>query len=102
MSVMECPKFAGKDSQCFYMFQDKMRRALKSNRVPRIDLAAKLRENLGGHALALVPGSMRDVEDAMLALSLRYGDKERILEMRILELKKWSSGMWTWNQRSRT
>ena len=68
VSLAEYPKFAGKDAQCFFTFEEKMRRCLKANRVPRRDQAAKLREQLSGHALGLVPESIQDVEIAFDAL----------------------------------
>ena len=87
-SLAEYPKFGGKDSQCFFTFEEKVRRCLKSNRVPQRDQTAKLRENLSGHPLNLVPESMQDVDIAFNALRTRYGDEERVLEVRVAELKK--------------
>ena len=55
VSLMEYPKFAGLDSQCFFQFEEKMMRCLKSNRVPLIDQVPKMREFLTGHALNMVP-----------------------------------------------
>ena len=76
-SLMEYPKFSGKDSQCFYTFQEKMEEALVANKVPDKSLVAKLRENISGYPLTLVPESMKSLEDAMAVLKTRYGDKER-------------------------
>ena len=68
-----------------------MRRCLKANRVPRRDQAAKLREQLSRHALGLVPESIQDVKIAFDAFRMRYGDEERVLGLRVAELKKlWS------------
>ena len=87
-SLLEYPNFSGKDSQCFFSFKEKVLRCLKSNKVPRVDQPAKLRELLTGHLLALVPESIKTIEDAFAALGDRYGDEERVLGLRMAELKK--------------
>jgi len=90
-SLAEYPKFGGKDAQCFFTFEEKVRRCLKSNRVPRRDQAAELRKQLSGHPLKLVPESIQDVDVAFDALRTRYGDEERVLGLRVAELKKMGS-----------
>ena len=87
-SLLEYPNFSGKDSQCFFSFKEKVLRCLKSNKVPRVDQPAKLRELLTGHPLALVPESIKTIEKAFSALGDRYGDEERVLGLRVAELKK--------------
>ena len=87
-SLQEYSKFAGRDTQCFYTFEEKVLRCLKSNKVPRVDQPAKLRELLSGHPLALVPESIKTIEKAFSALRDRYGDEERVLGLRVSELKK--------------
>ena len=82
-SLLEHP-----NSQCFFSFKEKVLRCLKSNKVPRVDQPAKLRELLTGHLLALVPESIKTIEDAFAALGDRYGDEERVLGLRMAELKK--------------
>ena len=62
-SLMEYPKFSGKDTQCFYTFQEKMEEALVANKVPDKSLVAKLRENISGYPLTLVPESMKELEE---------------------------------------
>ena len=49
---------------------------MKSNKVPPIDQAAKLREQLSGHPLALVLESIKDIQKAYAALRSQYGDDE--------------------------
>ena len=61
---------------------------MKSNKVPRINQTAKLRELLSGHPLALVPKSIKDIGKAFAALRSWYGDEERVLGLRVSELKK--------------
>ena len=63
-SLLEYPKFSGKDAQCYFNFEEKIHRCLNSNKVPRIDQVAKLREKLTGHPLSLVPESIKDIEKA--------------------------------------
>ena len=49
---------------------------MKSNKVPRIDQTARLREQLSGHHLALVPESIKEIPKAFAALRSLYGDEE--------------------------
>ena len=56
--------------------------------MPRVDQPAKLRELLTGHPLALVPESIKTIEKAFSALGDWYGDEERVLGLRVAELKK--------------
>jgi hypothetical protein len=91
VSLMEYPKFAGLDSQCFLKFEDKMRRSLKSNKVPLIDQVPKLREYLTGQALNMVPESVKVIDVAFETLRSRYGDEERVLGLKIGDLKKTGS-----------
>jgi hypothetical protein len=88
ISLMEYPKFAGLDNQCLFQFEEKMRRCLKSNKVPLIDQVPKMTEYLAGHALNHVPESMKEMNVALDILSSRYGDEERVLNLRIGELKR--------------
>ena len=87
-SKVEYPKFTGKFSECFVKFQEKMERALKANRVPKMDQVDKLREHLSGFALSLVPDTVKDIEVAFKALEDQWGDPGRVLESRQQELKK--------------
>ena len=85
---IEYPKFSGKFSECFLKFKDKMERAFKSNRVPKVDQVDKLREQLSGFALSLVPDSVKDIEVAFKSLEDQWGDPDRLLNSRVNELKK--------------
>ena len=80
---IEYPKFSGKFSECFLKFKDKMERAFKSNRVPKVDQVDKLREQLSGFALSLVPDSVKDIEVAFKSLEDQWGDPERVLTSRL-------------------
>ena len=75
----------GKDSQCY---EEKMQRALRVNKVPLIDQVAKIRATLSGHPLSKVPESVKLAKDAFKTLRSRYGDEERVLALRLKELKK--------------
>ena len=88
-SLLEYPKFAGCDTQCYFTFEEKVIHCLKSNKVPRVDQTAKLREQLSGHPL--VPESIKNIEDPFSALRSRYGDEERVLNLRVSALKKLGS-----------
>ena len=87
-SLMEYPLFGGKDWQCYFQYEEKMIRALKINKVPLIDQVAKIRESLSGHPLDLIPESMKLAKVAFQTLRSRYGDEERVLALRLKELKK--------------
>ncbi len=87
-SLMDYPSFGGKDWQCYFQYEEKMVRALKTNKVPLIDQVAKIRETLSGHPLVLVPESMKQAKAAFQALRSLYGDEERVLDLRVKELKK--------------
>ena len=87
-SLLEYRKFSGHDAQCNFTFEEKIRRCMKANKVSHIDQTTKLREQLSGHPLALVPESIEDIEKAISALKSRYGDKEQVLALRVSELKK--------------
>ena len=87
-SKLEYPKFSGKFSECFLKFREKMERAFKANRVPVVDQVDKLRDQLSGFALSLVPDSMKDIKVAFQALHDQWGDPERVLDNRLKDLKK--------------
>ena len=52
-----------------------------------IDQVAKIRASLKGHPLTLVPESTKLAKDAFLIIRARYGDEERVLKLRLEELK---------------
>ena len=65
-----------------------MERALRVNRAPKVDQVDKLRENLSGLALTLVPDSVKNIAVAFQALHDQWGDSERVLNSRLKELSK--------------
>ena len=65
-----------------------MTRALRVNKVPMVDQVATIRASLREHPLSLVPESTKLAKDAFLALRARYGDEERVMSLRLGELKK--------------
>ena len=87
-SHIEYPKFSGKSSECFVKFKEKMERAFKANRVPKIDQVDKLRENLSGFALSLVPDTVKDIEVDFQALSDQWRDPERVFHSPLREFRK--------------
>ena len=87
-SLLEYPKFSGRDLQCYFSFQEKIICCMKSNKVPRLDLIANLRKQFSGHPLALVPKSIKDIEKSFSALRSRYGDEEQVLGLWVSKLKK--------------
>ena len=65
-----------------------MLQALRINKVPLIDQVAKIRSTLSGHPLSMVPESVKKATEAFQTLRTRYGDEERVLALRLKELKK--------------
>ena len=55
------------------MWEEKIIRALKTNRVPAVDQVSKLWDNLSGHFLQMVPESVKLAKTAFYNLKSRYG-----------------------------
>ena len=87
-SPMEYPQFGGLDSQCYFEWEEKMIRALRINKVPAVDQVAKIRDNLSLHPLGMVPESTKLAKDAFSTLKGRYGDEDRLMMLRLKELRK--------------
>ena len=87
-SLMDYPHFGGLESQCFFQWEEKMVRALRTNKVPAIDQVAKIRSVLSGHPLSMVPESVKLAKSALDTLRSRYGDEDRVMLLRVKELKK--------------
>ena len=85
------PKFGGCLGEDFAAFKIKLLVALEKNRVPVSDKFEKLRTCLSGQALALVPEKAKDFDSALNVLSDAFGNSEKVLAVRIAELKKFSS-----------
>ena len=50
-SLMQYPKFGGAESQCHFKWEERMIRALKTNKAPAVDQVNKICEYLSGHPL---------------------------------------------------
>ena len=61
---------------------------MKTNKVPAVDQVAKIRDNLSLHPLQVVPESVKSTKDAIATIKSRYGDKDRVIMLRVKELKK--------------
>ena len=85
------PKFGGTSSENFSIFKSKLLLAFEKNMVPVSDKIEKLRSCLSGPALALVPEKSTDFTKAMETLGDAFGNPERVLSVRIGELKKLGS-----------
>ena len=86
--VLKYPTFSGEPGQDLIKFKEKMLYRFKRNQVCKIDQIEKLRENLKGKALRLVPDSMKDIETAWTALHEAFGDPSRVLHFRLNSLRK--------------
>ena len=85
---VKLPKFNGNPGEDFSTFKNKLTVAFEKNRVPVADKIEKLRSCLSGQALALVPEKTKDFNSAMDILSDAFGNAEKVLAVRINELKK--------------
>ena len=85
---LDYPKFSGASSEDFTKFYDKMVKALRHNKVPKADQVERLRKNLTGFALGLVPESTENIEKAFTTLKAAFGDPKKVLEDRMRKLKQ--------------
>ena len=85
---VKLPKFGGNMSEDFSTFKAKLLLALEKNMVPVSDKIEKLRSCLSGAALSLVPEKTTDFEAALETLQSAFGNPERVLSVRINEIKK--------------
>ena len=81
------PTFSGKPEEDFSKFQREMLKGFKANRIKREDQVKKLRENLKGHPLSLVPDTMDNIDNAWENLSDIYGDAARVMKSKMNKLK---------------
>ena len=65
-----------------------MIRSLRTNKVPSLDQAAKIRDMLSGQPLNMVPESVKLAKFAFDTLRLRYGDGDHVKTLRVKEMKK--------------
>ena len=56
-----------------------MLKGFKANKVKKEDQVKKLRENLKGHPLSLVPDTMENVDRVWESLNKVYGDATRVM-----------------------
>ena len=81
------PKFAGGKEQDYLKFEADMLDALKHNRVPKTKLVEKLRENLSGDPLDIIPETMTDLNKALGLLRPMYGNSSRLVKAKREKLK---------------
>ena len=82
------PKFSGSQNEDFFTFKRKLVSAFEKNRVPVEDKVEKLRSCLSGEALSLVPEKTGSFTSAMEVLEKAYGNSERVLQVRMEEIKR--------------
>ena len=84
---LEYPKFSGASNEDYTKFYDKTIKAFRHNKVGRADQVERLRKNLSGFALGLVPESTESIEKAFVTLKAAFGDPKKVLEDRMRKLK---------------
>ena len=92
------PTFSGKLEEDFSKFQREMLKGFKANKVKKEDQVKKLRENLKGHPLSLVPDTMENVDRAWESLNKVYGDATRVMTAKMNKLR--SMGLFPKNGQS--
>ena len=85
---LDYPKYSGASSEDYTKFYDRMVKALRHNKVAKADQVERLRKNLSGFALGLVPESTETVEKAFATLKAAFGDPKKVLEDRMKKLKQ--------------
>ena len=85
---VKLPKFGGSSGEDFATFKSKLLLAFEKNMVPAADKVEKLRTCLSGPALALVPEKTTDFTRAMEVLADAFGNPERVLSVRMTDIKK--------------
>merc|ERR1712155_317062 len=81
------PKFSGGKEEDYLKFKADMLDALKHNRVPKTKLVEKLRENLSGDPLDIIPKTMTDLDKALELLRPMYGNSSRLVKAKREKLK---------------
>ena len=85
---VKLPKFSGSQGEDFFTFKKKLYSAFEKNRVPLEDKVEKLRSCLSSEALSLVPEKTSSFASAMEVLEKAYGNSERVLQVRMEDIKK--------------
>ena len=79
-TLIKYPTFSGANGEDFIKFRKEFTNALKVNRVRADDQVSKLRDNLDGDPLSLVPETLTRLEDAFEILAPIYGDAVRLMD----------------------
>ena len=85
---VKLPGFGGIAGEDFSTFKAKLLLAFEKNMIPASDKVEKLRACLSGAALALVPEKTHDFNKALEVLRDAYGNPERVLAVRLSDIKK--------------
>ena len=84
---LDYPKFSGSVGEDYLKFHEKMVKALRYNQVAKADQVERLRKNLTGFALGLVPESTETIDKAFTTLKAAFGDPKKVLDERMKKLK---------------
>ena len=76
------PTFSGKPEEDFSKFEREMLKGFKANKIKKEDQVKKLRENLKGHPLSLVPDTLESIDKAWEYLRKIYGDAARVMKVK--------------------
>ena len=85
---VKLPRFGGSSGEDFSTFKSKLLLAMEKNMIPASDKIEKLRSCLSGAALALVPEKSHDFLKALEVLGDAFGNPERVLQVRLGDIKK--------------
>ena len=76
------PQFSGHQDEDYIKFMKEIKNCFRVNRVRLDDQVPRLRENLRGAALGLVPVTMNNIDECFKVLSTVYGDPSRVMNSR--------------------
>ena len=88
MEKVKWPTFSGEPGESFFKFKEQFFKAARQNMTTRADQIAKLRENLQGFPLTLVPETMESIQAAFTRLNDTYGDPQKLVNFELKKLEK--------------
>ena len=85
------PQFSGSMDEDFIKFQKDFKNCFRVNRIRLEDQPSKLRENLKGSVVKLIPATMTNIDECWDILLGIYGDPYRVISSRKAKIKAMGS-----------
>ena len=86
-SNIKYPLFTGSIDEDFIKFQHDIKNCFRVNRIRLEDQPSKLRDNLKGSVVKLIPVTMTNIDDCWAILESVYGDPSRVMTSRKAKIK---------------